>query len=339
MLCLRCGKRDQFANHLCEECILETVKPVSIPPVVQGNVCRLCGRLQKGRSWTEPFDGPADAAVHLAEMNVESSENVKTKRVELSVDHEDNNKFQISGRAESIYSGVIIKQDIACEVRLRPQTCSWCSRMQGNYYEAIIQLRGLDGLSDEELEELLGKASRETDAAHLKDPSVFMTKLEKVRGGYDLYMGENSFARQLAQKIHDEYGGEAKTTSSLFGRKDGRDIYRHTYLVRLPGFVKGDYLKGKEGPFKVLKIKRKVQVLDLRTGRETHIELQDAMNMRMFKPGDVEVDLVVIMDTGDEVQVLHPTTMRPVDLVKNIQVQISDTVTGVRIDDDIYLTV
>lgn len=337
MLCLRCGKHEQFANHLCEECILETVRPVSIPQVVHGSICRVCGRVLRGRSWTEPFDGPAEAAVYIAEGSIESSSNVTTKRVELSVDHEDNNKFIISGKAESVYSGVIINQDLKTEVRLKPQTCSWCSRQHGNYYEAIIQLRGLEGLSEEQLDDLLGRVRTETEMAHVKDPGIFISKEEKVRGGFDFYMGENSFARQLSQKLHEDYGGEQKTTSSLFGRKDGRDLYRHTYLVRLPGFVKGDYLKGKSGPFKVLKIKRKVKALDLSSGREVNIDLQDAMNMRNFKPKDVEVELVVVMDSENEVQVLHPTTMRPLDLLKKMDIEIAETVKGVVIDDEVLL--
>ncbi|MEA3558158.1 MAG: NMD3-related protein [Candidatus Thermoplasmatota archaeon] len=337
MLCLRCGKREQFVDNLCEECLLETVRPASIPPVIQGDVCRMCNRLRKGRSWTDPFNDPADAAVHLADNTVESSPGVSIRSIDLSVDRDDNYSFNISGNARTIYHGMVIEQELSCEVRLHPQTCPWCSRQQGNYFEAIIQLRGLEGLSVEQIESLLGKIRDETYHAHLKDPSIFISRDEKVRGGYDIYMGENSFARGMSLKLHDQYGGDQKTTSSLYGRKDGRDIYRHTYLVRLPGFLKGDYLSGDMGPYKVLKVKRKVAVLDLENGRETNIDLRTAMSMKALKPEDVEVDLIVVMDNGDEVQVLHPSSMRPVDLVKKFEIDVKETVKGIWIDDELYL--
>ncbi|MFO8051848.1 MAG: 60S ribosomal export protein NMD3 [Thermoplasmatota archaeon] len=337
MLCLRCGNREQFANHLCEECILETVRPVTIPPVVQGDICRTCGRIRKGRSWSEPFDTPEEAAVRLAEDSVEVSREISTHRVELSVDHGDYLSFQLSGRASSVYHGVIIEQKLSCEVRLHPQTCPWCSKMQGNYYEAIIQLRGLKGLSDEQVEELIGLVQNETYLAHMKDPGIFISKEEKVRGGYDIYMGDSSFAKQLSLKLRDMYGGEHKATSSLFGRKDGRDLYRHTYLVRLPGFLKGDYLAGTEEFYKVLKVKKKVRILDLKSGRESSIDLQTAMSMRALRAEDVEKDLVVIMETENEVQVLHPSTMRPVDLVKRPFSDVGKTVEGALIDDELFL--
>lgn len=337
MLCLRCGKREQYANHLCQECILETIEPVTLPPVVQGNICRFCGRVQKARSWTDPFDSEESAAVHLAESAVETSPEISKSSVELSVDHGDNLSFRLSGRASSVYCGVMIDQELSCEVRLHPQTCPWCSKMQGNYYEAVIQLRGLQGLSEEQLEDLIGLVQNDTYLAHLKDPKIFISKEEKVRGGYDIYMGDNSFAKQLSLKLHEMYGGDHKATSSLFGRKDGREVYRHTYLVRLPGFLKGDYLVGKDGPYKVLKVKRKVQVMDLRTGRETNLDLQTAMDMRALKPKEVEKDLVVIMETDKEVQVLHPSSMRPVDLVKRPGIGIGETVKGALIDDELFL--
>ncbi|MFW3145806.1 MAG: 60S ribosomal export protein NMD3 [Thermoplasmatota archaeon] len=337
MLCLKCGQREQFADNLCEECLTASIKPVSLPPVLQTNFCRVCHRVQRGKSWHDPESDLPEAAVRLAESSVEIERDVTNTRVEFSVDTEDNNRFILSGRASSVYKGVIINQKLTCEVRLHPQACPWCSRQQGSYYEAILQIRGLDGLSEEQVYDLVSKIRDDTYLASLKDPNIFVTKEEKVRGGYDFYIGENSYARQISQKLHDAYGGEIKVSSSLFGRKDGRDLLRYTYLVRLPGFLAGDYLAGEKGPYKVLRVHKRVNVLELGTGRETTISLQEAMAMRPLKQMDVEVELVVVMDSKNEVQVLHPSTMRPIDLVKVREVDVKDTVRGAVIDNDIYL--
>lgn len=337
MLCLKCGEREQFADNLCEKCLLGSIEPITIPAVVQGTVCGSCNRLQKGRSWLEVEGSIDDAAVHLANLHLDISDEVQNPRVELSIDHEDQNLFKISGVATSVYKGVIVHQDLSTEVRLHLHTCPFCSRQLSNYYEAIIQLRGLDNLTEKQLEDLLQKVRDDTGSASIKDPNVFISKEEKVRGGYDFYMGENSFARQMAQRLHDRFGGEMKWSSSLFGRKLGRDIYRHTYLVRLPGFLVGDYLVNDKGAFLVTKVYKRVQVRNLRTQRDINIDLADAMSMRAVKAEDVEIEVVVIMQTDKEVQVLHPSTMRPVDLIKPDNVVIGEKVKVAYIDDDLYL--
>lgn len=337
MLCLKCGQREQFADNLCEECLLKSIDPIKIPAVIQGTVCSSCNRIQKGKSWLEIEGSIDDAAVHLADLQLDISDDVQNPRVELSIDHDDQNLFKISGKATSVYKGVIVHQDLATEVRLHLHTCPYCSRQMSSYYEAIIQLRGLDHLTEKQLDDLLQKVRDDTTSASIKDPNVFISKEEKVRGGYDFYMGENSFARQMAHRLHDRFGGEMKWSSSLFGRKLGRDIYRHTYLVRLPGFLVGDYLVSDKGAFLVTKVYKRVQVRDLRTQREMNIDLSEAMSMKALKAEDVETEVVVIMQSEKEVQVLHPTTMRPVDLIKPDNAVISDKVKVAYIDDDLFM--
>jgi nonsense-mediated mRNA decay protein 3 len=207
----------------------------------------------------------------------------------------------------------------------------------GNYFEAILQIRGLDGLADSDIEDLLQRIRDETYSASVKDNNVFITKEEKVRGGYDFYMGEHGFTRQLAQKLHEHYGGEMKWSSSLFGRKDGKDVYRHTFLVRLPGFLVGDYLVSEKGKFKVLKIFKRVQILDLYTRREITVDLSDAMAMRPMRASEVEMDLIVIMQTQNEVQVMHPTSMRPVDLIKHDESELGEKAKCVYIENELFL--
>lgn len=337
MLCLKCGQREQFADNLCEECLLASIDPVTLPPIIQGTVCRTCNRLKKGRSWLEVEGSLEDAAVHLARLNVNISDDVQNPRVELSVDHEDGSVFKISGKAASVYKGVIVNKDLRTEVRLHLQSCPYCSRQTGNYFEAILQLRGLDTLTEKQADDLIQKVRDEVAAISLKDPQVFISNEEKVRGGHDFYIGENSFTRQLSQRLHDQYGGEYKYSSSMFGKKDGRDIYRHTYLVRLPGFMVGDYLIKERKAYVVTKIFKRVQLKELSSQREVTMDITDAMAMRVYKADQVEVDAVVIMQTEKEVQVLHPSTMRPVDLIKPGNIQFGEKARCAYIEDELYL--
>ncbi len=337
MLCLRCGKREQFADNLCENCILETITPVEVKPVVHGTVCPSCNRILHHRSWEECPGNLPDAVLRIAADSLTFMEGLKNPDIELSVDSSDSNTFRVSGKVRTNYKGLLIEQEIGVEVRISNVLCTFCSRKSGNYFEAIIQIRGLDGFTREEVDRILEGIRNSVASAYRKDPNVFITREEEVRGGWDLYMGDNSFAKQLSQKLHDTYGGETKLSSSLFGRKDGRDVYRYTYLVRFPGFLQGDYLIREGEPLKIEKIARVVKVRSLRTGREENLNMHEAMSLRKLRKADVEMELIIVSRSGDEVQVLHPTSFRTVEMLLGGRSAEEETITGALIDGELYL--
>jgi nonsense-mediated mRNA decay protein 3 len=312
-----------------------------IPQVVRGFACPVCNRISNnGKSWEDCDGGVADAAVATALRNLSSHSEVSGTSVELSVDDYDKAVFHISGKGSGIYKGVIVKKDLHTEVRLHMTVCTYCSKQHGNYYEAILQIRGLAGLTDGEIDILINRIEDETYSANVKDSNVFITRKEKVRGGYDFYMGEKTFTRQLAQRLHDNYGGEMKTSSSLYGRKDGKDLYRSTYLVRLPGFVTGDYLVLDGIPHLVEKISaKKVQLKNIRNRSRISIDTGDVMGRRMVKREEAEVEAVVIMETGNEIQILDPESLKPRDLIKprDLEWEGGDKLVCVIVDGEVYI--
>ena len=54
-----------------------------------------------------------------------------------------------------------------------------------------------------------------------------------------------------------KYGGQVTETNKLIGRKDGRDLLRHTFGVRLPDVMVGDYLFLDEAVWNVTRIDRR----------------------------------------------------------------------------------
>ena len=75
----------------------------------------------------------------------------------------------------------------------------------------------------------------------------------------------------------------------------------------------------------------------MKTNRDESLEQTAAMSMRKLKKADVEEDLIVVSSTEDEIQVLHPTTMRTVDLLlKNRKVE-GETIKGALIEGELFL--
>jgi len=340
MLCLNCGKREQYADNLCETCLLERFEPFTVPKVIHGTVCPSCNRVLKGRHWESCRGEKDDACLEVAGDHIKLDPELSFPSMDLHAASQDGRVFHVTGEISGTYRGLAVRRQLDVEVRLDLTICRFCSRQHGNYFEAIVQIRGLEGLSEDTIEELLDSVRDRAYEMSVKDPNVFITKEEKVRGGYDFYLGEKSFAKALAQRMHDSLGGEMKVSSSLYGKRDGNDLYRFTYLVRLPGFIAGDYLILGDGPKEVLRfVKKKVFLRDLRTKRTTSMDQTEAMGRRVVRARDADVDLVVVMDAGTEVQVLHPDTLRPVDVVKpeGYGTVEDDSIPGVLIDQEVYL--
>ncbi|MCK5773157.1 MAG: hypothetical protein KAH57_05160, partial [Thermoplasmata archaeon] len=221
MLCLKCGQREQHSENLCRECLLGSIQVFENPMVVHGKACPSCGKVLKGKSWEESPGDEEEAAKAVASWHITPRSDLKAVKLDLHVDDQYGSVMKIAGTGSGTYKGLQVSKEISMEVRMTPMVCIFCSKRHGNYFEAIIQIRGLDGLDDDQIYELLDSIKDQTFEAGIKDPNVFVTKELKVRGGWDIYMGEKSFAKNLSMKLHSRYGGEMKTTSSLFGRKDG----------------------------------------------------------------------------------------------------------------------
>ena len=96
-------------------------------------------------------------------------------------------------------------------------------RIPNNYYEAIIQLRPFD---DDVFLFIEGEVN--------KRESVFIQRIEKVRGGIDIYLSSQSFARRIGALLKKKFKGEMKITRKLptQDRLTSKKLYRATVLFK-----------------------------------------------------------------------------------------------------------
>ncbi len=97
-----------------------------------------------------------------------------------------------------------------------------------NYYESTLQLRLVN-------QEIVDYVERE-----LHQSKIPVAKVEEVTNGLDYYIADNQYTLGLGKRLQQRFGGELNVTSSLFSRKDGKEIYRTTVLFRKTPFTKGD---------------------------------------------------------------------------------------------------
>lgn len=212
--------------------------------------CSRCGKYKIGGRWKSlEFD---EVIKNTVVKEVKVDERFKIEKIEVS----GKNLF-FTGK----FSGENLRLSLPFDYKIRVVCCPSCSKESGRYYEAVLQLR-TDG---RELEK------DEIERAREIVNSFEFVREEKLKEGIDFYFKNRGDAKKALRRIAEELGGHVTETKKLHTKIDGRDVYRSTYLVRLPSYRVGDVVQIK-GRLVLVKSKRKG--VDILSGK--NVEIFDA---------------------------------------------------------------
>jgi len=210
---------------LCKECFLREKLRLSLPPSIELMYCNMCESACIGGKWHN-YDQIEDAVAELVAKsikgNLEEIERETGDVVVLDLD------VMRSGRGE-YYAEVSIKHgkfflERKSLVVIKRTTCPPCSKLHGGYFEAVLQIRGN---FDPKIVEKIEKTVQ-----GYKDKNSFVTKILRVRGGVDIYLG----SKKTAEKIVKSFKGTAdiKKSSQLISldRQTSKSVSRFYYRLR-----------------------------------------------------------------------------------------------------------
>ena len=240
--CVACGAGPPHSSdRLCEGCFRERNKLSECEETSQAYRCPKCAmNFESGRwGYLESED--------LLQRRLDDSLRIHDRgdAVGIATHHEtiDERNVRIHVQVDGQIDAFHFEEQHEVIVRTSNMICTTCTRKDGNYYEATMQIRSAGRkLEDHELEELRG--SLDTLLASMEpDPMFFITKEGQVVGGWDVTMGSKSLARTWARHMIQKWGGQTKETHSVIGQKDGIEVTRLTVLYRRPGYDLGDVLR------------------------------------------------------------------------------------------------
>ena len=136
------------------------------------------------------------------------------------------------------------------------------------YFEAILQLRDCK-------EEVINFVEEEIGMER-----IYVAKTIKVRGGIDYYLGDNNFTKKLGKKLREKFGGNLKVTASLWGRKEGKEVYRVTVLFREMEFKKGDVVIFKGEEYEIKLMGKDIMLKNVKAGKKVHVRYKEMDRMR-----------------------------------------------------------
>lgn len=201
-MCPKCGalfSQKQFVDSFCIDCFLKNLR-LGVPSRVEIKQCSSCGRV-KLREWKERDWNEIEA---VARAQIPDKFPYTMRRVGQDI-------------YATFETPVLVERTV--RIVFRPGLCIYCSRKSGGYFEAVIQLRG----PPEKVEQA------EPALRDLIELESFIPRRFEKKGGIDLQVG----SRGVAAKAIKELGYKPIISSSLYGVKAGKRIYRTTYCVRL----------------------------------------------------------------------------------------------------------
>ena len=310
MFCVVCGAEGDTFDGLCKECFIKRGKFVEVPDNVDIVLCAHCGAMLIGNHWEHEKD-PVTRGIHGA---IKVSKGVAINP-ELHIQDEDERNFRVTiGLNIHLQTkGIEFFETHATRVRLKNGTCLECSRECGSYYEAIVQLRAKGRkLTQDEIDEAVANAHKIARTSH-----SFVSKVETVKGGVDLYMGKVNDGKMLQSLLSTRAGASTQETRTISGKKDGQDVYRWTLLIRMPPFQRGDILPMDGKLWEIRSFtKKSANLQEITSGTRDSRPMDDIDDLPVIKKEGAIREAVVVSDHGDDLQIMHPDNFSTVDIKK-----------------------
>jgi len=279
--------------------------------------CPRCQALLRGHHWIDGQDLEAALSAYL-EGQITRDPRARGVKIRTEIIPQDPYSRKADVSVEGHIEEVPLTAKLSCRLELRRQVCPPCSRAAGGYYEAILQVRGLERLSTSRLESIAARLEGRLNHAKEQDRNFFAARTERVKGGLDYYLSTIGGARNLARGLLAAYGGTSGESARLVGRKEGRNLYRVTLVVRLPPFDRGDFLLHDRKPARVFRIDgSRVILTPLSYGESVEVILPlEKVNagQRLGGP-ELILPAQVISREGNEALLLDPETHRTQEVI------------------------
>jgi nonsense-mediated mRNA decay protein 3 len=338
MFCVECGKENVFKNGVCIECYLKHNYFTKGPEIIDLYTCSSCSSFKYKNIWyVESFEKALQR--HIKNI-FHISKELNDVQIETKCDGKDKTVL-----CTIIFTGLIddteIREQHDIKVRIKKTICDVCSKQYGGYYEATLQIRAeRRKLTDTELVTI--RNTVETMVRNLRDKGnrgLFITDQAEEHGGIDFYLSEKGSAHSIAKKIQDNFGGEIKQSSTNIGMKDSRQIYRMTYLIRLPAYRILDFISYKDSYYQILSCnKKKVHVMNLSNWSDHVFDEKDLHNVQIIGGSELVREMILISQSDKDVQIMDQQHYKTYDVSKPIHVRFNKkTIQTVKFDNYIFL--
>jgi nonsense-mediated mRNA decay protein 3 len=297
--CPKCGKPSEH-DGLCNHCRIGNTPWFECDRRVKSIQCPSCGALKQVNTWTDTHRERAGLAPELAKAAVRFHPDVRKPSMVVKVEDNTLNRSTATIDLKGLLYNTPVEGRCSVELIWHKEQCDRCNRISGSYYEGIVQVRADGRLpSTFELQMSAGIAQQVEDSLQAGGERLsFIVDMNETREGLDITVGSQHIGTLISQGIIAQLGGRFTTHPKLVGEKNGRQLYRITYSVRLPRFQKQDVVLSHGRYFEVVRVESNhLKVLDLTEGIPRALREEDVERL-VGNLRDAESALVAFADAG-----------------------------------------
>ncbi|HOU71228.1 MAG TPA: 60S ribosomal export protein NMD3 [Methanothrix sp.] len=312
-ICPRCGRPTE--DDRCPQCVQETTELARAPNLLEVVICSKCGSQQINSKWQLPGTLPLeDMASQAAADSIWLHKELMQPQIDIDLETTGATRYLARIDVRGSFRGKRAVLQLEVPVRIKKVACERCSRLAGKYFESTVQLRGSceRPIMEREIEECKKMAEDMADASYRGgDQHSFIQEIKEVKGGLDIILGSTQLGRRMARAFLERFGGRLLETAKLVGKKDNRDIYRTTLLVRFPRLKRGDIIffrgvisvvSGFDG--------KTTMISSLREGRRSSISSEGSEALEILGNKGDAISATTISVDDDVVEIMDPETFR-----------------------------
>ncbi len=337
-ICHRCGLPTD--EGLCRQCTLEKTTLVSCPDQVEVVICSVCGARQAKARWLLPDSRSVEEQAHQAAIDALClHKELAEPQIELDLRKVGATRYLAKININGSFRGQSISEQCEIPVRIKLMACDRCSRMAGKYFQSTVQLRGntVRSMTQREIEEGKKTAQDMADSGyHGGDHLSFIQEMKEVKGGLDIILGSTQLGRRMARAFVERFGGRLLETAKLVGKKDSRNVYRSTLLIRFPRLKRGDIVSFRGSLFSVAGFDGKATLISsLQDGRRSSMNEENSETVPILGNRADALEATVISKDDDVLEIMDPETYRTAFAARprDLQVEPGEEVKVVRTAD------
>jgi nonsense-mediated mRNA decay protein 3 len=212
MFCIKCGKTATVGNF-CDDHFLEREELFKINNI-SFYICDRCGAYLDGE-W-KPIDNMDNVVAGMIEKNIKTKNRITNVDIRLKPF---GNKFTATVRCTGLIKPCKKPktEEKKIIVIMKKKKCDNCVKLLGNYYEAVVQMRG------ERKDQILDRIKKITNAKTIGS-------FKEVADGYDLYFIKKADANRIGKSLKKHY--IVKFSFKFAAEKKGKKLYRNYFSVR-----------------------------------------------------------------------------------------------------------
>ena len=272
--CVECGREGPTFEGVCADDFRRTHALVRAPEAIDLVRCVHCGKLELGGRWVRATVD--EAMLDLIAARAETDARVAKVQYTYDAHPQDDRNLAVTVKATCSVGPWELLDSFHTRVRIQNGACPTCSKQKGRYFAGTVQVRA-DGRPLTEAESR--RAKELVDRSGSGDE--FVSGVEDVRGGFDVKVSSNPFAKRLARDLSRTLGGTVGSSATLHTQREGKDVYRSTYVVRLPGFREGDQVEWRGARYRVVGLGDSVQLEDAATGTRVRVRPRELRTARL----------------------------------------------------------